>query len=217
MVAGRRTGTTTVRIGLTGPIGCGKSTVAGWLAELGATVIDADELAHAVAEPGQPALSAIVERFGPSALRPDGWLDRPALGRIVFADPTALAALEAIVHPAVRERIVAEVAAAERGGAPAIVIEAIKLVEGGLAAGCDEVWLVVCEQDEQRRRLRGRGTTDADIEQRLAAQGDLAKRLGSAATRVIGTDEGRDVVRERVAAAYLDALARGRRSDRAPV
>src|SRR5437870_308144 len=116
-----------IRIGLTGAIGCGKSTVAGWLGELGAFVVDADIVAREVVEPGEPALDAVVARFGPDVVRDDGSLDRAALGRIVFADPAALRDLEAIVHPAVRPRILAAVAAAERAGARAVVIEAIKL------------------------------------------------------------------------------------------
>ena len=135
----------TVRIGLTGPIGCGKSTVAGWLGELGAVTIDADEVAREVTAPGLAATEAVIARFGEGVRVAGGGLDRAALARIVFSDPAALADLEAIVHPAVRERIVAEFANAEADRAPAVVVEAIKLVEGGLAALCDEVWLVTCE------------------------------------------------------------------------
>src|SRR6185436_6502762 len=90
----------TVRIGLTGPIGCGKSTVTAWLGELGAVVIDADGVAREVTEPGAPGLAAVADAFGPEIVREDGSLDRAALGRIVFADSEALARLEAIVHPA---------------------------------------------------------------------------------------------------------------------
>ena len=177
----------TVRIGITGAIGCGKSTVAGWLRELGATVVDADELAREATAPGEPALAAVFDRFGERYRQPNGTLDRAALGRLVFSDPAALAALEAIVHPAVRERIEAAIAAAEMAGAPAIAIEAIKLVEGGLAEMCDEVWLVTCHPERQLERLLARGSDEAEAAQRIAAQDDLARRLRPAATRVIDT------------------------------
>ena len=178
----------TVRIGLTGPIGCGKSTVAGWLRERAdVVVIDADLVAREVLEPGEPALDAVIARFGIGLVGPDGSLDRPALGRIVFADPAALRDLEAIVHPAVRPRILDATARAAAEGAAAVVIEAIKLVEGGLAALCDEVWLVTCEPAVQRERVVARGSEPADADRRIAAQGDLTDRLRPAATRVIDT------------------------------
>jgi dephospho-CoA kinase len=180
----------TVRIGLTGPIGCGKSTVAGWLGERpGVVVIDADRVAREVVEPGEPALEAVVARFGAGILRQDGALDRAALGRIAFADPAALRDLEAITHPAVRPRILAAIEAAEAAGASAIVIEAIKLVEGGLAALCDDVWLVTCEPDVQVARLIARGSTEQDAAQRIAAQGGRFEQIRPTATRVIETSQ----------------------------
>ncbi len=196
----------TVRIGITGPIGCGKSTVAGWLAELGATVVDADQVARAVVEPGEPALADVLERFGPAVRADDGSLDRAALGRIVFADPEALATLEALLRPAIRERILAALDAATVAGAPAIVVEAIRLVEGGLAALCDEVWLVTCEAATQRARLDSRGLADADAAERIAAQGRLIEAARPIATRVIDTSSTRDATRAVVIAAYRAAL-----------
>jgi dephospho-CoA kinase len=191
----------TVRIGLTGPIGCGKSTVARWLSELGAEVIDADDVAREVTAPGTPAAAAIAAEFGADLLRADGSLDRAALGRIVFADPVALARLEAIVHPAVRPVILDRIerAAADR---VAVVIEAIKLVEGGLAALCDEVWLVVCDPDAQLSRLIARGTPAEDAAARIAAQSGLVERLTPDATRVLDTSGSLDQVRARVAHAW---------------
>jgi dephospho-CoA kinase len=175
------------RIGLTGPIGCGKSTVARLLARHGAVVIDADREAREVTAPGQPGHDDVLARFGDPVRAPDGTLDRAALAEIVFADPAALAALEAIVHPAVRPRILARMAAAEAGGAPAVVIEAIKLVEGGLAEVCDEVWLVTCDPSAQQERLRDRGASPDDAARRIAAQGDVFVRLRPHATRVLDT------------------------------
>jgi dephospho-CoA kinase len=197
-----------VRIGLTGPIGCGKSTVAGWLAMRGAAVVDADAVARAVTAPGEPAHEAVLARFGDAVRSADGTLDRAALARRVFPDAAALRDLEAIVHPAVRPRILAAIAAADRAGAPAIVIEAIKLVEGGLAALCDEVWLVWCEPAAQRARLAGRGMVPADAERRIAAQADLVTRLRPYATRVLETS-GAPEEAEATTAALLAAALRG--------
>ena len=196
-----------LRIGLTGPIGCGKSTVAGWLGELGAFVVDADQVARDVVEPGTDGFYAVVETFGEDIVREDGSLDRAALGRIVFADPAALAALEAIVHPAVRPRILDAMADAARAGAPAVVVEAIKLVEGGLAALCDEVWLVTCDPAEQRARLAARGASIDDTEARIAAQSDLIDRLAPAATRIVDTSGSPEATRRAIEAAYGEALS----------
>jgi dephospho-CoA kinase len=197
----------TFRIGLTGPIGCGKSTVAGWLAERpGVVVIDADVVAREVVEPEEPALAAVFARFGEALRRSDGSLDRAALGRIVFEDPDALGDLEAIVHPEVRQRILAALAEAAADGAEAVVVEAIKLVEGGLAELCDEVWLITCDADAQRERLVGRGSSDADADQRIAAQAGFAERVRLAATRVIDTSGERPATIAAVDAAFAEAL-----------
>ncbi len=199
-----------LHIGLTGPIGCGKSTVSAWLAELGAAVIDADALARDVTLPGQPTLESVIARFGEQYRRPDGSLDRARLGRYVFSDPDALRDLEAIVHPAVRIRIEQSFAAAERAGAPAVVVEAIKLVEGGLARLCDRVWLVTCETGVQRSRLVARGMAPADAEQRISAQGDIRERLGGAVTRTIDTSGSPESTRRLVREEYEAALSASR-------
>jgi dephospho-CoA kinase len=206
VVTGR--GDRTLTIGITGPIGCGKSTVARWLAARGVTVVDADALARQVTEPGQPALAAIVERFGAGVRREDGSLDRQRLAEIVFADPAELAALEAIVHPAVRPRIIAAIDGAEADGARAVAVEAIRLVEGGLADLCDEVWLIVCDPAEQRARLAARGMAAADAEQRIAAQEGIRERLRPHAGRVVDTSGPPSAAEARVDAAWREALAR---------
>ena len=198
----------TVKIGITGPIGCGKSTVARWLGERsGVSVIDADHEARLVLAPETPEVEAVYRRFGQALRRPIGELDRGALGRMVFKDAEALRDLEAIVHPAVRPRILAAVERAEGAGARAVVIEAIKLVEGGLADVCDEVWLVTCDPSVQRDRLVGRGDAADDAADRVEAQGDLADRLRTRATRVVDTNGDPAVTRRAVDALLDEALA----------
>ena len=174
-------------IGLTGNIGCGKSTVSQLLAERGAGVCDADQVTRTVMQPGQPAYQAIVEAFGSGILQAPGEpIDRPALGRLVFADPVALRRLEAIVHPATRasiERWLAEQErlASEKNRCAVAVIDAIKLIENGYPAICDAVWVVVCDEREQLRRLvESRGMSLADARQRIAAQPPQAENAAVA-------------------------------------
>jgi dephospho-CoA kinase len=203
--AGR--GATPLRIGLTGPMGCGKSTVARWLGERpGVVIIDADRVAHDVLERGEPALDRVVARFGTDLSRRDGSLDRAALGRIVFSDPEALRDLEAIVHPAVRARILAAIGAAGDGSSTAVVIEAIKLVEGGLADACDEVWLVTCDATVQRVRIDGRGMSARDVDLRIDAQAGIDARVRPLATRIVDTSGDAETTRATVERTFDDAL-----------
>lgn len=194
-------------IGVTGPIGCGKSTVARMLARLGGFIIDADAVSRAATDPGEPALPAIRSRFGDGVFAPDGTLDRAALARIVFSDAAALADLEAIVHPRVRARIRELLDSESATAAPFVVLEAIKLVEGGLARACDEVWLVTCDPATQRERLAGRGGTPEDVKRRIAAQGDIVGRSAPSATRIVATDGTLEETQGRVEEALAEALA----------
>jgi len=171
------------RVGLTGGIASGKSTAGALLAERGALIVDADVLAREVVEPGTPGLAAVVDRFGPSVLGPDGRLDRAALGRLVFADDEASRAarrdLEAVVHPAVRARA----AELEAGAGPdRVVVHVIPLlVETGQAASFDLVVVVDVPEEVQRARLLARGGLgEAEADGRIAAQASRAERLAVA-------------------------------------
>src|SRR5436309_2709210 len=155
-------------VGLTGGIGAGKSVVAARLAELGAVVIDSDRLAREVVAPGTDGLAEVVAAFGPGVLGPDGALDRPAVGRLVFADSAARARLEAIIHPRVRARTAALIGAAPAG---AIVVNDVPLlVETGIAGGYDVVVVVLASEQTRLRRLAGRGMSAAEARSRIAAQ-----------------------------------------------
>ena len=172
-----------MRIGLTGGIASGKSTVARELERLGAVIIDADVLARDVVALGTEGLKAVVARFGDAVLAADGSLDRLALAGIVFADPQARADLNAIIHPRVRERA-AELEAAAPAGA--VVVHVIPLlVETGQQDDFDAVVVVDTTVEEQLRRLTRRDSlTQTEAEQRVAAQASREERLG-AATHVI--------------------------------
>jgi dephospho-CoA kinase len=168
-----------LRVGLTGGIGSGKSTVAARLEELGALIVDADRIAREVVEPGTPGLAAIVEEFGPGVLLPDGSLDRTALGRIVFGDETRRAALNAIVHPLVYSRRTELVAAAADD---VIVVEDIPLlVENSLGAGFPLVMVVHAPAAERVRRIvASRTMTEDDAWARVRAQADDDARRAAA-------------------------------------
>jgi dephospho-CoA kinase len=177
-------------IGLTGPIGCGKSTIARMLKELGGTVIDADVLARRATEPGRATLPRIRERFGDGVFDSSGALDRAAMAAVVFEDARALRDLEEIVHPEVRVLLDEDLRQAAVDDAPYVVIEAIKLVEGGLAMRCDEVWLVECDPQIQLARLMARGDSDADATRRIETQGvDLVARLDALLRESAGTQD----------------------------
>jgi dephospho-CoA kinase len=157
-----------LRIGLTGGIGSGKSTVSRLLAERGAVIIDADRIAREVVEPGTPGLAAVVAAFGDGVLADDGALDRPALAAIVFSDPQARARLDGIVHPLVRSRS-AELAAAAPSDA-VLVQDVPLLVETGQAGSYDLVLVVEADEPTRVARLVERGLTAGDAHARIATQ-----------------------------------------------
>ena len=190
----------TVRVGLTGGVASGKSTVSAILAELGAVVIDADALAREVVARGTPGLDAVVAEFGPSLLTPEGDLDRPAMGRLVFGDEAARRRLEAIVHPLVIERM-AELEAA--AGEDDVVVHDIPLLaEGGRADTFDAVVVVDAPRDLQvQRMLSDRGWTREDAESRIAAQATREERR-AVATHVIDNNGSLEDLRARVEAVF---------------
>jgi dephospho-CoA kinase len=168
-----------LKVGLTGGIGAGKSTVAARLARRGAVVLDADRLAREVVEPGTPGLAAVVEAFGPEVLTPDGGLDRPALGRLVFGDEAARLRLNGLLHPRIASRTAQLFAAAPPD---AIVVHDVPLlVENRLGAAYQLVIVVHADAEERVRRLTGeRGLTEGDARARIAAQADDEARRGAA-------------------------------------
>jgi len=199
-----------LRVGLTGGIASGKSFVATELRRLGLPVIDADELARRVVEPGQPALEAIVERFGASVVDLEGRLDRSKLGRIVFADQKARSDLEAITHPRIAAAAESWLKRQEVAGATMAVYEAPLIFETGLEAYLDIVVLVAATEETQLRRLIARdGLAEDEARQRLAAQMPTNEKTRRAHL-VIWNDATLDDLRERVNEVYQELIARAR-------
>lgn len=191
-----------MRVGLTGGIASGKSTVSAILAELGATIIDGDVLAREVVEKGTPGLAQVVEVFGPEILTPSGDLDRPRLGRIVFNDEAKRKRLEAIVHPLVFERYAALEAATPPDG---VVVHDIPLLaESGRAEDFDAVIVVETPAEVQvERMLRDRGWTREEAESRIAAQATPEQRRAIATHLIVNTGT-REELRARVEEVYRE-------------
>lgn len=185
-----------MRVGLTGGIASGKSTVSAILAELGAVVIDGDKLAREVVARGTPGLAAVVEAFGPELLTPEGDLDRPAMGAIVFNDEAKRRTLEGIVHPLVFERY-AELEAATSPD-DVVVHDIPLLAESGRAGEFDEVVVVDAPEELQvERMLRDRGWTEDDARARIASQATREQRL-AIATYVVDNTGTLEDLRRRV-------------------
>jgi len=196
-----------LRVALTGGIATGKSYCLGRFASHGVPTIDADLLAREAVAPGSPGLRAVAERFGAALLAPDGTLDRPALGRIVFRDARARAALEAIIHPEVYRHI--RDWFANLPGATAVGIADIPLVfETGHYHDFDQVVVVACTAEEQLRRLVARDhLPEADARARLSAQWPIAEKV-KRAHHVIWTDGGYAETDRQVADVYAQLAAR---------
>jgi dephospho-CoA kinase len=167
-------------IGLTGNIGCGKSTVAGMLRDLGAVTVDADEVAREIRHNDAEARAAIERRFGT--------YDARELSEVVFSDPDALRDLEAILHPRVRGAIRARLAELEQGGVEVAAVEAIKLIESPLADACDAIWVVRCDEADALRRLaESRGMSEDDARSRIGNQSSQDEKIAVADAVIDGS------------------------------
>ncbi len=193
-------------IGLTGGIGSGKSTVAAMLAELGATVIDADKVGHEIYRPGTKAFRRVVDAFGRDVVAADGTIDRRILGAKVFADPAELKKLNAIVHPLIGDEIRKRLRQAIDADGPAmnrrpIVVEAAIMMEAGWRF-FDRIWVVVVERETAIARVTAsRGLSRADVERRIDAQMTNAERE-RIADLVIRNDGSLEALRAQVEEAW---------------
>jgi dephospho-CoA kinase len=202
-------------VGLTGGLATGKSTVSRVFQSLGCVVLDADVLAREVVEPGQPALAAIVREFGSEVLQPDGTLDRKRLGGIVFADPDRRRRLEAITHPAIRDRFLAHLAELEAPGFEGLVLwDAPVMIETGGHTAMDRLVVVVTNAATQRARALGRDGDPADAERKIASQMPLAEKA-ALADHVIDNSGDRAATEARTREVHAALLAdlRARRRD----
>ncbi len=195
-----------MRVGLTGGIASGKSSVAAILRELGAVVIDSDQIAREVVAGGTPGLAMIVEEFGPDLLTAAGELDRPKMASIVFGDPAALKRLEAITHPLINE--VGRAREAEAAATGALVVNDMPLIaEMGIAHLFDTVIVVdVPVEEAVRRMVEDRGWTREDAEARIAAQATREERR-AVATHVIDNSGSRGALRRQVEEIYRELTA----------
>jgi len=192
-----------LRIGLTGGIGSGKSTVAALLAERGARIVDADRIAREVVEPGTPGLAAVVAEFGDGVLTSEGALDRPALAGVVFGDPAARARLDAVVHPLVRARAAELVAAVPPD---AVVVQDVPLlVETGQAGSYDLVLVVQTDEPIRVARLVDRGLSAVDARARIASQATDEQRR-AVADVVLHNDGDRAALAAQVARFWTDRV-----------
>jgi dephospho-CoA kinase len=198
-------------VGLTGGIATGKSTVSAMLARHGAVIIDADVLAREVVEPGQPALAEIVREFGRAVLQPDGTLDRKRLGAVVFGDPERRRRLEAITHPAIRERFARRLAGLMSSGFDGVVIfDAPVMIESGNDRNMDTVVVVATDEETQIRRLMARdGIEREDALRKVRSQMPIAEKA-RLADHVIDNSGDRAATEAAVERVWHDLLAMAR-------
>lgn len=192
-------------VGLTGGIGCGKTTVADMFAELGASVVDTDQIAHAMTAPHGPAMPAIVAEFGAGFATPEGALDRARMRALVFADSTARQRLESILHPLIRD---AAYAAAAIATGPYVIFVVPLLIESGTwRERVARILAIDCPEEVQIARVMARnGLSREQVLAIMAAQVTRAQRL-SAADDVIVNDAGVDALRPQIARLHAEYLA----------
>ncbi len=188
-------------IGITGNIACGKTVVGHMLLELDAErYIDADEVVHRLYQGGQPIAVKVAEAFGPAVVASDGSVDREALGAVVFRDAEAMRRLEAIVHPAVSQALMDELATVSPSGIA--IIDAVKLLEGGSGALCQSKWMVVCPEEQELARLLARShLSEEEAWARIRAQPSVADRL-PLVDEVIDNSGTLEETRQQVVAAF---------------
>lgn len=193
------------RIGLTGNIATGKTTVGRMLEALGAVLIDADKVAYVAMAPGGSAYEAVTRAFGPDIVSADGTIDRRKLGTLVFSDSDRLHQLESLVHPHVIRAVEYQMTLCR---APVVVVEAIKLLESGMAAAYEAIWVTTCDESTQVNRLMvDRGYDQSTAVQRVRAQPPQAEKI-TAADVVITTEGTLDSTHEQVASAWCEMRRR---------
>lgn len=195
-------------VGITGGIACGKTTATDHLQSLGAVVLDADVESRTVTAPNGAALPAIREQFGDGVFHEDGTLDRHALGRIVFADIEKRHALEAIIHPMVQHKMLADLQEAGRAGEKIVFLSVPLLYETGMDALCDETWVLTLDHEAQLKRLMERDSIDQEAaEKRIASQMDAVERAAKANV-VIRTGRTIEQTRSELSALYRELKKR---------
>ena len=195
-------------VGITGGIACGKTTATDHLKTLGALVLDADVESRALTAPGGMALPAIRERFGDEVFHEDGTLDRHALGRIVFADIDQRHALEAIIHPMVQHKMLADLQEAGRAGEKIVFLSVPLLYETGMDALCDETWVMTLDRETQLKRLMERDSMDLESAERRIESQMSGEERAARATMVIRTNRSIEQTRSELSAMYRDLKKR---------
>ncbi|MEK9659226.1 MAG: dephospho-CoA kinase [Chloroflexota bacterium] len=195
-------------IGLTGGIGTGKSAVAAILASLGAAVVDADAVGHAAYEPGSEGFERVVALFGQDVVGPDGRIDRPALGELVFASPAALEQLNAALHPLMKQMMAERLVELRRGGQAVAVVDAALLYQAGWDELAEQVWVVTAPEDVALERLEGRGIPPEAARRRMAAQSDVRQYVARA-DAVIANSGSLDALRQRVETLWNERIPSG--------